>query len=208
MVISHRHQFIFFAVPKTGSQSIRLFLRKHLDKNDWEQSNLLYKSRLPFPEVAKQKNGHITALQIKPHLDKAVWNKYYKFAFVRNPWDRFISFCAFLKKQEFSFEENPKIFMEFILNNPKKMNHLLIKQQHKFICDANKTIMINFVGKMENMDSDMKKVCSVLKIPFEPIPHVNSTPHKNYKEYYNDDLINKVGEKFSEDISIFNYRFS
>ena len=95
MIISHRHKFIFFAVPKTATHTIREALRHHKDEDDWEQQVLYGEQALPIPEIARLKHGHISAEQIRPHLDDAIWNEYFKFAFVRNPFDRFVSTCFF-----------------------------------------------------------------------------------------------------------------
>ena len=63
MIISHKHRYIFFAIPKTGTHSVRQALRAHLGPDDLEQVGLFEQKRFPFPEFANIRHGHIgTAL--------------------------------------------------------------------------------------------------------------------------------------------------
>jgi len=108
MIISHKHKFIFVAVPRTGTHSVRFALRQHLGDEDLEQVNLFTRKRMPFPEIAQKQNGHITAQEIIPHIGEDIWNRYFKFGFVRNPWDRFISVCFFLYRRKSKKYEFPQ----------------------------------------------------------------------------------------------------
>ena len=98
MIISHRHRFIFFAIPKTGTHSIRRALRPHLADTDLEQVGLFENRQFPYPELARLKHGHINVEQIRPALGEACFTEYFKFAFVRNPFDRYVSYCAFISR--------------------------------------------------------------------------------------------------------------
>jgi len=51
LIISHRRRFIFFAVPKTGTHSVRRALRALLGPEDLEQVGLFERKRFPFPEL-------------------------------------------------------------------------------------------------------------------------------------------------------------
>jgi len=60
MIISHKHSFIFAAVPKTGTHSVREALRQHMGPDDLEQARLFVEKQFPFPELAKVGHGHIS----------------------------------------------------------------------------------------------------------------------------------------------------
>ena len=104
MIISHQHRYIFFAIPKTGTHSVRQALRAHMGPQDLEQVGLFEQKRFPFPEFADIRHGHISTRQIRPVLGDEIFAAYTKFAFVRNPFDRFVSYCAFMSRGKPTFE--------------------------------------------------------------------------------------------------------
>ena len=65
MIISLKHRFIFVAIPKTGTHSIRQALRVHLGDEDMEQVGLFVQKKLPIPELAQFKHGHLTLQQLR-----------------------------------------------------------------------------------------------------------------------------------------------
>lgn len=48
MIISHLHRFIFVAVPKTGTHSVRQALREQMGDDDLEQVGLFVNKRFPM----------------------------------------------------------------------------------------------------------------------------------------------------------------
>ena len=64
MIFSQSKQFVFFAVPKTGTHAIREVFRPHLGAEDWEQQ-LRYGQQLsPLPEIAAINHGHVAYRQL------------------------------------------------------------------------------------------------------------------------------------------------
>ena len=53
MIVSHEHRFIFAAVPKTGTHSIREALRPQLGPDDVEQARLIVEKRFPWQLVER-----------------------------------------------------------------------------------------------------------------------------------------------------------
>jgi len=68
---------------------------------------------------------------------------------------------------------------------------------------------INFIGRFENYVEDMKTVLELSGISIDDvnIPHTNKTSHNNYREYYDEDTKNMVGEMYKDDIVRFGYTF-
>jgi hypothetical protein len=54
MIISHKHKFIFFAIPRTGTHAIRFALRPFLGEEDWEQVGLFKNSLIPISVILKR----------------------------------------------------------------------------------------------------------------------------------------------------------
>jgi len=76
MVISDRHRCIFVHIQKTGGASIEA---------------LLLRSDPSAAASAQEGRRHPPARAIAPIAGSERWRAYFKFAFVRNPWDRLVS---------------------------------------------------------------------------------------------------------------------
>jgi len=207
MIISNKHQFVFVAIPKTATHAIRFALRKHLDeKMDWEQATLFVNNKkLPFESLAKLGTGHITCLEIHPFLGEETWRKYFKFTIVRNPYDRFISFCFFMNREDITFKKNARERMKRILKNKKVHRNLWFIPQHHFITDNNGELMVDFVGKYENLVNAHQHICNKMGIPSEQLPRINRSIHNNYTEYYDDELRQAVFEFYHQDFELLGY---
>lgn len=207
MIISHQHRFIFFAIPKTGTHSVRQALRTQLGTQDLEQVGLFVEKRFPFKEFANITHGHISTQQIRPVLGEYVFKRYYKFAFVRNPYDRFVSYCAFMGREDNEFEAAPRDFMKHIVKNRNSMDHLLYRPQHEFITDAEGHLAVDFIGRTEDMQASYDAICARLELPPAALGCINTSRHRPYVEYYDAELRNAVATVYRRDLELFNYEF-
>ena len=74
MLVSHSHKLIFVHIQKTGGQTISRLLKKNV------------------PDISRFRRKHEFAVHAMEELEG--WNEYFKFAFVRNPWDRLVSWYS------------------------------------------------------------------------------------------------------------------
>jgi hypothetical protein len=207
MIISHAHRYIFFAIPKTGTHSVRGALRAHLGPDDLEQVGLFVQKRFPFPEFADIRHGHISTRQIRPVLGEQVFGEYFKFAFVRNPFDRFVSYCAFMSRGSNVFEVEPQRYMKYVIRELKPVDHLLFQPQHQMLTDAEGRLEVDFVGRNETMQDSYDEACRRIGIPTTTLERVNASRHRPWQEYYDRDLVGWVGEHYRRDLELFDYRF-
>ena len=146
-------------------------------------------------------------------------DKYFSFTFVRNPFDRLYSAYKFLKKGGINYQDRLafqthlsefKDFEDFVLNGLNKeliyqITHLI--PQYEYLCDKRGSILVNFVGRFENLDNDVlflsKKLKKVIKLD-----HHNYNKKLDFKEAYSDDMMDKVYQIYQKDFEIFNYNFS
>ena len=207
MIISHQHRFVFAAIPKTGTHSVRQALRQHLSDDDLEQVGLFVNKRFPFEELAAIKHGHISLQQIRPFLGEQAFASYFKFAFVRNPFDRFISYCAFMTRADGAFLRNPKQVMHYILRDERPRQHVLFQPQHGFITDTDGSLLADHVGRVEDMQASYDAICERLELPGATLEQVNTSRRGSYRDYYDDALIDGVAQLYRRDLELFGYGF-
>jgi hypothetical protein len=207
MIISHAQRYIFFAIPKTGTHAIRRALRTHLAPGDQEQVGLFESRSLPYPEIAAIKHGHITARQIRPVLGAEMFDSYFKFAIVRNPFDRFVSYCAFISRQDGHFASAPREYMKFVLTDMRPYNHILFRPQSEFVADADGRLMVDFIGRVERLQADYDRICDRLGLPRVVLERVNASSHRDYREYFDEELVAMVSKLYRADLELFDYAF-
>ncbi|ECQ7109952.1 sulfotransferase family protein [Campylobacter jejuni] len=169
-------------------------------------------------ETDKWLVGHVRALDYI-NQDKNKFESYFSFAFVRNPFDRMVSAFHYLKKgggndyDKNWANENLKDFDTFeqfvlALQNKNVKDKILSWQhftpQYKFICDENKNILVNFIGKLENINNDFKIVKNELNFDRNLI-HSNSSKHEIFSNYYNEKTYNIIAGLYKEDFALFDY---
>jgi len=206
MIISKLHRFIFVAIPKTGTHSVRQALREQMGPEDMEQVGLFVQKSLPIPDLAKIRHGHLTLSQLRPHLDADTFDNFFKFAFVRNPFDRFVSYCSFVTRQKGQFDRNPRAVMEHFVAKPP-WDHILFQPQHQFLIDEQGKLLTDYVGRVEQMQESYDAIAQRTGIPTAVLERVNSSRRADYRDYYDDDLIEGVARLYARDLELFGYQF-
>jgi hypothetical protein len=207
MIVSHQHRFIFVAIPKTGTHSVRQGLRDHLGEGDMEQARLFVEKQFPIPEIARMGHGHISFAEIRPFLGEEVFGDYFKFAFVRNPFDRFVSYCAFATSREGSFARDPKRVMRHFLFAAPPLQHIIFRPQHLFLTDTDGRLLADRLGKVETMQSDYDAICAQIGVATSPLDHANRSRRGDYRDYYDQELIDGVAKIYARDLELFGYDY-
>jgi hypothetical protein len=159
--------------------------------------------------------SHPTFSEIQTEYDLST---YFKFTFVRNPWDRFVSTFFYLKQnvkdEELLNEARKKLsnysFTSFVKelylekNQFSKNYFIHFQPQIHFLESLDN---IDFIGRFENLQDDFNTICDKIGIPQQKLPHKNKSKHKHYTEYYNEETKQIVAEKYAKDIEYFEYEF-
>lgn len=207
MIISERHKFVFVAIPKTGTHSIRRALRPHLGEQDSEQVQLFTRKHLPIPELAKLGHGHISLAQLRPFLPPDRFAGHFKFAFVRNPFDRFVSYCAFMTREQKLFDRDPAGVMRHMLFTAPPLKHILFQPQHSFVADGEGVLLSDFLGRMEDMQASFDTICDRIGLPRATLEKSNESSRMDYRQYYDQELIDGVASLYARDLELFGYDF-
>jgi len=179
-MISHSHKFIFVHVPRCGGISMRYALRRFKPR------------RVRF---------HMPASEWKK-TDPPRFNDYFTFSFVRNPWDRVLS-DYFWHLREGGFKQKD-------FNREDFLKHIKTGGTHPWsqwwMVSDGKKVIVDFVGKFENINEDWAFVAKKLGLP-QTLSHRNKTKHKHYSHYYDEETKKAVVDRFPEDIEKFGYKF-
>jgi len=206
MIISLLHKFIFVAIPKTGTHSIRRALRDHMGSDDLEQVGLFVQRKFPIPELARLQHGHLSLEQVRPYLPQEEFDSFFKFAFVRNPFDRFVSYCAFMSRADGQFERDPHKVMRHVIQNPP-WQHVLFQPQHSFVSSADGELLTDFVGRVEEMQESYDEIAARIGIQTAVLERVNPSNRRAYRTYYDEALVEGVAKLYARDLELFGYEF-
>jgi len=208
MLISHRYKFLFVSIPKTGTVAMQKALHPYGD--------VFHTTNAPSPLYV-----HGKAKDLKKYFIENGWNwdEYFKFGFVRNPWDSLVSQyfykINFAEREKTNVPHN-KLFMLYCkrfkylckdFNSAVISNMLTTTNQKNWAFDDENKNLLNFIGRFENIDQDFKIACEKINLPQIELKRFNRTTHENYKKYYTEETIKIIEKKFKEDIRIFNYKF-
>ena len=207
MIISESRKFIFVAIPKTGTHSVRRALRPHMSEDDIEQVRLFEEKKFPIPELANLRHGHISLAQLRPFLDPAKFESFFKFAFVRNPFDRFVSYCAFMTRKGGEFEKDPRGIMRHILAAPGPRSHILFQPQSSFVTGSDGKLLTDYIGSVEQMQGSYDEICDRIGIPRSELQRTNESSRAGYRQYYDASLKEGVAKLYARDLELFGYEF-
>jgi hypothetical protein len=139
-------------------------------------------------------------------LPPEAYNSLFKFAFVRNPWDRLVSRYAHLlrskDRRRHSFISGLEKFEDFLRWEIQRDS----ANQYPYVTDAQGKTIVDFIGHYETLADDFAKVCARLKIQAE-LPHANVSDHRDYRTYYTPETREFVAKRFKRDVEMFGYDF-
>lgn len=229
MIISHKHRFIFLKTIKTASTSTEVALNELCGPDDIVTPFLAgnerhrrgpgprnYRYRPPvwsteWPNLISRyiRNGtmpldyynHIHAWRVKRRVGSRIWNSYFKFAFDRNPWDREVSYYCHQSAQGLikgSFADHVKRFPQKIVGNYE-------------IYSCKGEVAVDFLGRYENLHSDLAKVMDILGIKARlDLPMANGEfrdRSRPYQEMYDHNLRDIVARTYKREIELLSYMF-
>ena len=217
MLISHSHRFIFFHVAKTGGMSVRSALLPYTEEP------ARFKIKRPPAQKAGQPNPfyavwealllHAVARDVQKEVPSTIFDSYYKFAFVRNPWDWQVSMYNFILSEPTHIRHNLVVsfgsfdrYLDWVVATDSPYPKGATKFQYETLTDSDGRLLVNYVGRFETLAQDFAQVCHQVGLTTR-LPHLNSSQHRNYRAYYNERSQQMVAEHFATDIHLFGYTF-
>jgi sulfotransferase famil protein len=188
VLVSVRHKFAFVHVPRTGGTSVEAALSGAIG---CDSGGML---------------GHTTAWSARDILasrGNTAWDRYFTCGFVRNPWERMVSYHCHTLTNRWSGAR--QITFENFLGIGDGWRGK--EQQATFLCGHDDRPLVTFVGRYERIEEDYGVVCRHLGIDPPPLRRLNASVHGDYRDYYNAGTQATVARQHARDIEIFGYRF-
>lgn len=204
MVISHGSKFIFIHNYKVAGTSVREALQVYTIPPKESYLNWIGQKMHLLPQ-SSDFIDHISAPALKQQLAPKYFDNYFKFSFVRNPWDWQVSLYHYARQQKDHHQHEATMKMSFEEYIYWRVNHEK-RLQKSFMYDAQGNCLVDYIGKLETIEEDFKKITSKIGIG-ATLPHSNKSKHKPYQDYYTPATQQLVAEHFAEDIKLFGYEF-
>lgn len=194
---------IFVHIPKTAGTSV---LRMLTDTN-----RIL---RMSSRSMSQKHIGWESFMQYHSNW----YEHFFKFTFVRDPYARAISTYRYLlsggngrddlalrdwiSAMCTSFED----FAFRVLTKDRIHEHALFRPQYTFIFDITGTCRVDFVGRVESFDNDVKYVADQLGIVFSDTPRENVSVGHIHSTRLTPAARERVYELYSKDFELLKYQ--
>lgn len=235
MLLSHRKKFVYIKPEKTASTSIEIFFECFCwPEGDYGESPRraetvteagIVGARGPFPDATWY--NHMPAAKIRGLLDANVWEEYFKFSSVRNPFCTLVSGFHMLKRHRDKYEQlsagRAELPRRMALEDPifRAEGATEIEQfrswighggdifnRDKYMIEGE--VCIDFFIRYEYLEADIHEVCGRLAVPFESkrIPQyktkqrLHDIPIRNYYDLETEQI---VRQKHHWEIDRFGY---
>ncbi len=208
-----KRDVLFLWVPKSAGMSIYATLTKYgCLRERWDAPLQPFRNR----GIATFGHVDLPGLIAKGVVDRRYFDRAFKFAFVRNPFDRLVSLFFYLKKVKRVETPEALTFEEFCraiaagkhprvgLYNWRGLSQC--NPMCDWLLDDSGRLLPDFLGRFETLTEDFQAICKLIGIA-ERIPHENKTEHRPYRDYYTAETRGIVETVYRRDLDRFGYSF-
>ena len=207
MLISDSHQFVFVHVRKAAGTSLRQILEQvSLPKNNQLWYKLLSRNGFAVDYHKYSFRKHSALIEAEKSMPSEKYQSYFKFAFVRNPWDRLVSEFEYIKTQN-THSRHKKLSQMTFEDYITYQGQRAAAHQFNVLCNQQGQLDLDYVGKFENLHESLKYISEKIKLDCTQIPHINKIKKQPFQNYYNKETEKKVAKIWAEDIEAFGYVF-
>ena len=155
--------------------------------------------------------GHATAEFVKTSVGKDVWDKMFTFAFIRNPWEKHVSWYLYCNKKfgiPISFDEVVKRnYMSVVHSGSIDWITRGFWSQSIFVTsEAKKEVLVDFIGVYENFNEDFGYICKELGLK-NNFGFLNKNKDYDYRTFYSDVSAEIIKNKCAWEIERYGYKF-
>lgn len=199
-MISKSKRFLFVHIPKTAGNSIQNILSEYSEDQIVASGGQDGVERFEVKSVEHDLVKHSTLADYQRELGAAELAGLFKFACVRNPWDRLISYYFSPHRRETSW--SARKFRKFVEKEARPLGDYFALPGDTASPFANVDAVIRF----EHLNEDFAKICAKLAISTVELPQRNRSARGKAAEYYDKKLSDWVAERFADEIEYFGYQ--
>jgi hypothetical protein len=187
MIIDDEKKFIFVCVAKTASTSIR--------------------RRLGYEDDPPPEEYHMFLSDILNEHPRGL--PYFKFGFVRNPYDRLFSTYINLKYDGHPWAtalKQKRSFREFVIDfeNSEYSNYIHLRPQSEYLTLDGK-LGVDFLGRFENLAKDFREIEKKIGYSHKELSHIRSSSKNIEHKFYDHEMRKVVQKIYAEDFERFRY---
>jgi hypothetical protein len=214
MILSPQKGFIFIHVPKAAGTSINSALSLHdaffaVRKGD-KAARHRHAVASNLPEATARLDEHASAKHFIAALGREIFDAYYSFAFVRNPWDVAVSWFhyrlinpAIAGHAEAEAAGSFDSYVRRRLTQPDGTKWVGL--QRPYVVDDTGQIAVRFIGHYESLRADFEKVIAYLGISTLVLDHFNQSYHAPWAQLYTRETFEIVRALVADDAELFGY---
>jgi hypothetical protein len=217
MLLSLKYNFLFVHIAKTGGTSVRAALSRLRWSDPWYYPMWLCSrmSALSGHRLGTKFPRHARVIAAREMLPQELFEKLFKFAFVRNPWDLQVSSYHHIRRERPHYMQGHEDFASFLRwkFDPERpyQYHIdtSIELQSDYLVDLHGKIIVDFVGRYERLLGDFHAACERIGIPTPEMPHRRQAAdrQRDYRGYYTAETAELVARHFEQDIRLLGYSF-
>jgi len=183
-------KLLFIHIPKCAGTSIEVFFTGH----DWVDID--------------PRTKHITAQMAVQIYGRDVWDQFFTFSVVRNPWARLLSFFNLIR-----VEQPDGVFDDWIRqvcsSDGLSFHGLPIhRSMMEYLAGPDGQIMVKFVGKVESLEEDFRIIAEKAGRDVGTLPQIMVGQYNHdYRHWYTPETRDLVGERFRDDVDRFGYDY-
>lgn len=219
MLVSHRHRFIYLKTRKTAGTSVEIyfepfcwnpaipFVEQHQRDEEVTEWGIIGSRGMPVE--GRTWINHLPASGIRELIGEEIFNRYYKFCVIRNPFDKAVSGFWFWATPEKRLALKNAPF-SFVRQSFERWTSRRAMPTDRIVYTIDGTPVANRYIRHESLAADMETVCHDLGVPWEPerLKRYKSDTRlrdEPFNEYYTNESVRNVSACFAWDLAYFRY---
>jgi Sulfotransferase family len=220
VLVSFQKQFIYTKTNKTAGTSVEVFFEPYcLPPEGYQPAHFREETvtdygvvgfRGPNKPAGTLWYNHMPAARIREYLGRDVWNEYFKFCVVRNPFDKLVSMYCFQRSRE---TNEDKVGQEFSLVRRDFLDWIkdrrFVPDRDRYMIDG--TVCVDYFIRFETLREGLGEACQRLGLErdvseLERFKSDTRPANRHFFEFYDDAARAVVAEAYAFELDYFGYR--